>query len=114
MENLSGYQSILFHLLKSVKSVFGFNKLVEPSLIIHHITYYQSSKFFPISLEILSKGHFFIPSMIYIISPCCNLPKLYLLTISSLSNLYTFLIIVNIIMQVEKVAVVTGSSSGIG
>jgi NAD(P)-dependent dehydrogenase (short-subunit alcohol dehydrogenase family) len=52
--------------------------------------------------------------MIFIISPCCNLPKLYLLTISSLSNLYTFLFIVNIIMQVEKVAVVTGSSSGIG
>jgi NAD(P)-dependent dehydrogenase (short-subunit alcohol dehydrogenase family) len=39
---------------------------------------------------------------------------LHLLTIPSLTNLYTFHIIVNINMQVEKVALVTGSSSGIG
>jgi hypothetical protein len=52
--------------------------------------------------------------MLYIISPACNLPTLHPLTISSLTNLYTFHIIVNINMQVEKVALVTGSSSGIG
>jgi NAD(P)-dependent dehydrogenase (short-subunit alcohol dehydrogenase family) len=48
------------------------------------------------------------------ISPVCNLPTLHLLTISSLTNLNTFHIIVNIDMQGEKVALVTGSSSGIG
>jgi NAD(P)-dependent dehydrogenase (short-subunit alcohol dehydrogenase family) len=48
------------------------------------------------------------------ISPVCNLPTLHLLTISSLTNLNTFYIIVNIDMQREKVALVTGSSGGIG
>jgi NAD(P)-dependent dehydrogenase (short-subunit alcohol dehydrogenase family) len=48
------------------------------------------------------------------ISPVCNLPILHLLTIPSLTNLNTLHIIVNIVMQVEKVALVTGSSSGIG
>jgi NAD(P)-dependent dehydrogenase (short-subunit alcohol dehydrogenase family) len=74
----------------------------------------MDSNFLPISLNILSTGHLFIPSMPYMISPACNLPMPHLLTISPLTNLYTFNIIVNIIMQVEKVALVTGSSSGIG
>jgi hypothetical protein len=49
-----------------------------------------------------------------LISPASNLPMHDLLTVSSLTNLYTYLFIVNIIMQVEKVTLVTGSSSGIG
>jgi NAD(P)-dependent dehydrogenase (short-subunit alcohol dehydrogenase family) len=51
---------------------------------------------------------------VYHISWLSNLPLLHPLTISSLASLYTFLIIVNIIMKAEKVALVTGSSSGIG
>jgi hypothetical protein len=66
-------------------------------------------------LEILSTGHFFISSILYNISPGgSNLPKLHSLTIASLGNLYTFHMIVNLIMKAEKIALVTGSSSGIG
>lgn len=66
------------------------------------------------SENVLSSGHLFIPSILYMISSVCNLPGFHLLTISSLTNLYTFYIIVNITMQGENVALVTGSSSGIG
>lgn len=53
--------------------------------------------------------------MPYMISPACNLPMPHLLTISPLTNLYTYLFIVNRHMQVIKnVALVTGSSNGIG
>jgi hypothetical protein len=49
------------------------------------------------------------------ISPACNLPMPHLLTISPLTNLYTYLFIVNRHMQgIKNVALVTGSSSGIG
>lgn len=56
----------------------------------------KTVNFFPISLEVMSRGQFFIPSMLYIISPDCNLPRLHLLTILSLTNLNTFYIIVSI------------------
>jgi NAD(P)-dependent dehydrogenase (short-subunit alcohol dehydrogenase family) len=75
----------------------------------------MDSNFLPISLNVLSTGHLFIPSMPYMISPACNLPMPHLLTISPLTNLYTYLFIVNIHMQgIKKVALVTGNSSGIG
>jgi glyoxylase-like metal-dependent hydrolase (beta-lactamase superfamily II) len=52
--------------------------------------------------------------MLYIISPVCNLTRLHLLTISSLTNLYTFDIIVDIIMQCKKIALARGSPRNIG
>jgi hypothetical protein len=48
------------------------------------------------------------------ISPSCNLTMLHLLSVSSLGNLYTLNIIVNINLQGGNVALVTGSSSEIG
>jgi short-subunit dehydrogenase len=65
-------------------------------------------------LEVLSRGHLFIPSILYNISPFCNLPVLHLLPISSFTNLYTFDIIVNINLQDVNVPLVTGSPTGIG
>ena len=55
-----------------------------------------------------------MPSMLYMISPVCNLTRLHLLTISPLTNLYTFDIIVDIIMQGEKVTLVIRSTRGVG
>lgn len=54
------------------------------------------------SFEVTSRGHFFMPSMLYMISPVCNLTKLHLLTKSSPTILYTLHIIVNINMQGVK------------
>ena len=54
------------------------------------------------SFEVTSRGHFFMLSMLYMISPVCNLTKLHLLTKSSLTILYTLHIIVNINMQGVK------------
>ena len=62
------------------------------------------------SFEVTSRGQFFMPSILYMISPVFNLTKLHLLTKTSLTILYTLHIIVSITMRRDNIDIANSSN----
>jgi thioredoxin 1 len=88
----------VFGLIPSIESKNSLN-LFWPSCILRKMC---TVNFFPIILKVLSIGHAFIPSINTLHSSSFNLPYPHLISLLSLSNLYSYLCIVTIEKRGDK------------